>query len=492
MSGMGVQLSHVAHHVPGVDDAVQRDVVVSDITHDSRQVREGMLFVAIRGKEHDGHDFVPVAVDRGATAILVEQPQEVDVPQLVVPDTREAMAWAARAVFGMPDTALSIAGVTGTNGKTTVTHMLESILEMAGVSVGIIGTLGARIAGTPIPIVRTTPEASDLQRILAFMRDSGVQVVLMEVSSHAIELHRADAILFSVVGFTNLSQDHLDFHGDMESYFDVKRRLFDPDVSSRGVINIGDPWGARLHAEGQLESTTVSVAGSADLTVRNVAGTSAGTTFAVATRDDSVDVALPLMGEFNVSNALVAFGMALELGVDTPSIALGLSSIGTIPGRMEVVSHGGPFTVVVDYAHTPDAIAGVLGSFRSITAGRVITLVGAAGDRDREKRSIMGAAAARLSDVTIITTDNPRTEDPIEIALEVRRGAHAQPHANVEIIIDRRSAIRHGVAIAEAGDIVVILGKGHEQGQDIGSEVLPFDDRNEARDALRLQGWEPT
>lgn len=491
MAGMGVQLSQVADHIPGVSEIVGANVLISDITHDSRQVDQGTLFVAIRGELHDGHDFVAAAVDGGAGAVLVDRRQPVDVPQIVVPDTRKAMAWAARAVFGMPDDSFPLAGVTGTNGKTTVTHMLASICETAGMSAGVVGTLGSWIGAIPLPTARTTPEATDLQRILATMRDAGVQVGLMEVSSHALQLHRSDAIHFSVVGFTNLSRDHLDFHGDMEAYFEVKSRLFNAEISDHGVINVGDPWGKRLRSEARLETTTVSTSGAADLRAVNVIGTSDGTQFGVRSPEATFEIALPLFGEFNVSNALVAFAMARRLGVDEPTIAAGLSAVQPIPGRMEVIPHDGPFTVVVDYAHTPDAIGVVLRSARAFTAGRIVSVIGAGGDRDIQKRAMMGAAAVRLSDVTLITTDNPRTEDPAAIANEIRRGALAQSRAIVETILDRRSAIRRGVAIAGAGDIVVILGKGHEQGQEIGSVVLPFDDRDEARDALRAQGWEP-
>ncbi|MCL1601794.1 MAG: UDP-N-acetylmuramoyl-L-alanyl-D-glutamate--2,6-diaminopimelate ligase [Actinomycetia bacterium] len=486
---MGVPLSQIAQHVPDVTEIVGPDVLISDVVHDSREATTGTLFVAIPGENHDGHDFVTGAVESGASAILVERAQPVGVPQIVVPDARKAMAFAARAVFGMPDKHLAIAGVTGTNGKTTVTHMLESILTTAGVSVGVVGTLGARIGTTPIPTARTTPEATDLQRILGTMRDAGVRVVLIEVSSHAIELHRSDAIHFSVVGFTNLSQDHLDFHGDMEAYFAVKSRLFDSDTSDRGVINIGDQWGERLHRAADLETTTVSIAGDADVSVVNLGATAGGTSFRVVTSEDFFDVQLPLIGDFNVSNALVASGMALELGMGPSAIATGLCNVEPIRGRMEVVAHDGPFTVVVDYAHTPDAIAVVLGSLRRLAQGRVISLIGAGGDRDSAKRSIMGAIAARMSDVTLITTDNPRNEDPHAIADEIFRGADAQPNADVEIIIDRRAAIRRGISMAETGDIVVVLGKGHEQGQEAGGVTVPFDDRQEVREALRLMDW---
>ncbi|GMQ93074.1 MAG: UDP-N-acetylmuramoyl-L-alanyl-D-glutamate--2,6-diaminopimelate ligase [Acidimicrobiia bacterium] len=492
MSGMGVLLRQVAERVPGFISLAGGDVSVSDITHDSRQVRPGTLFVAIPGEQLDGHDFIGEAVERGASAVLVERVQQTSIPHILVEDTRLATAWAARAVFREPDSTLVVAAVTGTNGKTTVTHMLESILVASGVRVGIIGTLGARIDGSPVTIARTTPEATDLQRILATMRDSRVHTVLMEVSSHAIELHRSDAIVFAVVGFTNLSQDHLDFHGDMETYFDVKRRLFAPGVADTAVVNTDDPWGERLTLSSRIPSIAVSLASAADITADGLEGTAEGTSFTVHTPGGSGVVALPLVGVFNVSNALVAIGMAVELGVDLAAITEGLEGLDSIPGRMEVIPHDGPFTVVVDYAHTPDAIAVVLDSVRSAVPGRVIALVGAGGDRDRDKRSIMGATAARLSDLTVITTDNPRSEDPVAIADEVRRGAEVQPGATIEMVIDRREAIRYAVQVALPGDMVVVLGKGHEQGQDVGAEILPFDDRAEVRDALTAAGWTPS
>jgi len=488
---MGVTLRQVAKKVPGFIAVVGGDVSVSDITHDSRQVRPGTLFVAIPGELHDGHDFIDGAIERGAPAVLVEQRQPKSIPHIVVENSRLAMSWAARAVFGEPDSALVVAAVTGTNGKTTVTHMLESILDASGIRVGIIGTLGARIDGSPITIARTTPEATDLQRILATMRDSQVHTVVMEVSSHAIELHRSDAIAFAVVGFTNLSRDHLDFHGDLETYFDVKQRLFAPGVADAAVVNTDDPWGERLKSSSRISMITVSLAAAADITADGLEGTAEGTSFTVHTPEGSAAVVLPLLGVFNVSNALVAIGMAIELGVDLAAIIEGLEGLEPIAGRMEVIPHDGPFTVVVDYAHTPDAIAVVLDSVRSAVPGRLIALVGAGGDRDRDKRSIMGAAAARLSDLTIITTDNPRSEDPVAIADEVRRGAEDQPGATIEMVIDRREAIRHAVRAARKGDMVLVLGKGHEQGQDVGAEVLPFDDRAEVRDALYAAGWTP-
>ncbi len=492
MSGVGLPLSQIARHTPGVVAVFGGDTEVVEITHDSRQADQGYLFAAIPGERFNGHDFIDTALGRGASAVLVEQQQSRSIPQIVVENSRAATPWAARAIFGFPDSSMDVAGVTGTNGKTTVTHMIEAIMASAGISVGIIGTLGARINGSPMPMTRTTPEATDLQRILARMRDDRVRVVLVEVSSHAIELRRSDAIHFSVVGFTNLSQDHLDFHGDMESYFEVKRRLFASSVTDSAVINTGDPWGERLDVSSGVPTTTVSLVDDAHIHATDLSASSLGTSFTAMTPGGSVRVVLPLIGSFNVSNALVAIGMALRLGVDLPVIGRGLGELDAIPGRMEIIPHNGPFTVVVDYAHTPDGIAVVLGSVRSTVHGRVIALVGAGGDRDVDKRPIMGGTAARLSDLTIITTDNPRSEDPVAIADEVRRGAEAQPNAVIETVIDRKSAIKRGIAVARAGDMVLVLGKGHEQGQDVGTEVLPFDDRDEVRDALVEAGWVPS
>lgn len=489
---MDVSLRRVAEHLPGLISVTGGEAVVSEITHDSRQVQGGTLFVAITGEQIDGHDFIDLALGRGASALLVEREGAGTTPQIVVRDSRIAMAWAARAVFRAPDTSMRIAGVTGTNGKTTVVHMLESILQAASIPSGIIGTLGARIDGRALPSERTTPEATDLQRVLGTMRDRGVEIVVMEVSSHALVLHRSDAIHFTVVGFTNLSQDHLDFHGDMESYFEAKKRLFRPEIADRAVLNVGDPWGSRLEEEVEMPHTNVSIGGGTAITASEAVVRRYGTSFTLSTPSGEADVTLPLMGEFNVVNALVATGMALDLGTRIEFIAEGLSQVPPIPGRMEVIRHGGPFTVIVDYAHTPDAIGVVLRSVRPVVSGRLITVVGAGGDRDSEKRPLMGRAVATWSDLTIITTDNPRTENPASIAAEVHSGADIQTAGEVVTLLDRRDAIARAVSCATDGDVVLILGKGHEQGQDVGGEVLPFDDRDQAREALVAEGWELT
>lgn len=490
MSATGTALLTIAENTPDVISVKGGEAVVSDITHDSRQVREGTLFVAIAGEHFDGHDFIPSARDMGATALLVERPIPGSIPQIVVRDSRAAMAWAARAVFGSPDASMRVAGVTGTNGKTTVTYMVESILRASNTSVGVIGTLGARVNGVPIPTSRTTPEASDLQRLLGTMRDTGVEMVMMEVSSHAIALHRSDAISFAVVGFTNLSRDHLDFHGDMESYFEVKRRLFRSQVADTSVVNIDDPWGSRLVSGLRMPVTTVSTATSADISASDLVGSPDGTSFDVQTPIGGTLVRLPLAGGFNVSNALVAIGIAIDVGVGLEAVAEGLSQLNPIAGRMEIIRHTGPFTAIVDYAHTPDAIQAVLQAVGGMAPARVISVIGAGGERDEDKRSLMGGAAARSSSVVIITTDNPRSEDPASIAAEVRRGALLQGGAEVMTVLDRSAAICRAIEIAQKGDIVMVLGKGHEQGQDVGTEILPFDDRQATITALADAGWE--
>lgn len=489
MSAKDISLSEIADNLPGLLSVSRPETTVRDISHDSRQVEHGFLYVAVSGENFDGHAFIQDAMDNGATALLVDQVQDLGIPQLVVHDTRRAMAWAARSVFGEPDKAVTIAGVTGTNGKTTVIQMLESIFASCGTPAGVIGTLGASMDGSPVRISRTTPEATDLQRLLGTMRDAGATVIAMEVSSHAIELHRSDAISFSVLGFTNLSQDHLDFHGDMESYFAVKSSIFQDPPTSRAVINIDDPWGRRLAERTTLPTCTVSTHGAADVTAQEQISSTATTTFTLGMLGEQSEVVLPLVGTFNVSNALIAAGMAQELGLGITDVVEGLEAMEPIVGRMEQVVHTGPFTVIVDYAHTPEAIAVVLESAKQTSLGRVISIVGAGGDRDKEKRPLMGEAAARFSDLVLVTTDNPRTEDPASIAREVAQGARAVSGTTVEVVLDRREAIRRAVSVAGENDVILVLGKGHETGQDVGTEILPFRDQDEVRDALAAEGW---
>ena len=486
---MAVSLGRIADSLGATVAPHDRTIVVEDVTHDSRAVRPGWLFVAVRGATHDGHDHLDAAVAAGAVAVLVEEPVRPGVPRIVVPDTRAAMAPAARQVHGAPDVDLSIVGVTGTNGKTTVVHMCEAVWRSIGRPHGLVGTLGARFEGTPVPLARTTPESTDLQRLLGTMRDSGVESVAMEVSSHALELHRADAIRFLAVGFTNLSQDHLDFHATMERYLDAKRKLFEIHRASQAVVNTDDPAGRSIAATTPLPVVSVGFDEGVDWRATGVSLSPTGTRFELRGPGGSAVVDLPLAGRFNVENALVASGLLACDGVSIAEIAEGLAAIDPIPGRMEVVGHGGPFTVIVDYAHTPDAIAEVLAASRAMASGRIISVVGAGGDRDAAKRTSMGAAAASESDVTIVTTDNPRSEDPVEIARRVQEGALAAGRADVRMVLERDEAISVAIAEANPSDVVLILGKGHEQGQEIGGVMHPFDDREAARRALAAAGW---
>ena len=488
MGDAPITVAGVAASLDGVLSVSHAETVITSVTHDSRNVTTGTLFIAITGMASDGHDFIHNAIASGASALLVERPVAIDIAQIVVPDTRTAMPWAARTVHREPDLSLSIVGITGTNGKTTVVHLCESIWQAHGWKSGLIGTLGARIDGRPVPLDRTTPEATDLQALLALMRDAGADAVAMEVSSHAMDLHRADAIMFSIAAFTNLAQDHLDFHGDMESYYAAKASLFERERVREAVINIDDPAGARLASSVTIPVLSVGRSPDADVRVHGIVSTPRGTVFSLTHRGGDLDVEIPLIGSFNVSNAAVAGAIAIAEGIPHESIINGLATVSTIHGRMELVEHTGGFTVVVDYAHTPDAISEVLQAAKVAVSGRVIAVIGAAGDRDKDKRSLMGAAAVRFADLTMITSDNPRSEDPAEIAAEVRRGADAVPGSISTVVLDRGDAIRAAIDEAEAGDIVLILGKGHEKGIEANGTTTPFDDRSEAITALSERG----
>ena len=481
-------LSEIATRVPGGAAVTGDDPVITDVTHDSRAVGPGCLFVAIRGARADGHDFVAGAFAAGAAAVAVEH--AVDGPScMVVLDTRAALPWIAAAVFDNPSHRLPVVGVTGTNGKTTVTHLVEQIVIADGRTPGVVGTIGARIGDTASSISRTTPEAPRLQRLLSEMLDAGVDVAAIEVSSHALALHRVDAIRFRVAGFTNLMQDHLDFHGDMEGYFAAKASLFTTDRAEHAVIGIDDEAGMRIARTADLPITTVAISREADITASSIVGYIDASSFVVNTPLDSFPVYMPIAGRFNVQNALLATGIAFELGIAPESIARGLASVGTIPGRFErIFAAGGP-AIVVDYAHTPDAIQAVVDGARNLIEGQVIVVVGAGGDRDREKRPAMGRAAGS-ADLVILTTDNPRSEDPATILAAVRSGVAEA--ASVVEEPDRRLAIRRALQTAGPDDIVLILGKGHETGQEIAGRVEPFDDRVVAlEEAQRIIGTSP-
>ena len=440
-------------------------VEIRDLSYDARTAGPGALFFCVPGTRADGHDFAPEAVSNGAVALVVERPLELDVPQLVVDDSRRAMGVAADEFFGRPSEDLQIAAVTGTNGKTTSAFLLYAILAAAGRRPGLLGTIESRVGGERRPAIRTTPEAIDLQRAFREMLDAGDCSCAMEATSHGSELCRLDRVRFSVLVFTNLSQDHLDFHGTMERYFDAKRRLF-VEGWPPAAINVGSDWGRRL-ATDRPDALTFGFADDAEV------GPSAL---------DGID--LKLRGRFNAENALGALAAGRLLGIDDEAIARGLESVRGVPGRFESVSEGQPFEVIVDYAHKPEALQSILETARDMTSGRLICIFGCGGDRDRGKRPIMGGIASELADLVIVTSDNPRSEEPQAIIDEILAGIER----DVEVEPDRAAAIERALSEAEDGDVVVIAGKGHEQGQEFADRTIPFDDREVARDVLRRLG----
>jgi UDP-N-acetylmuramoyl-L-alanyl-D-glutamate--2,6-diaminopimelate ligase len=456
------------------------DVEVGALAYDSRTVAPGALFFCVPGFETDGHDFAADAVARGAAALVVERPLGLGVPEVVVDSVRVAMAPAAARFYGDPSAELEVVGVTGTNGKTTTAFLARALLEAAGRPCGLLGTVTSVVGGRERGVVRTTPEAIDLQRDFRAMLDGGDRACAMEVSSHALALHRTDAIHWSVTVFTNLSRDHLDFHATMEEYFVAKRELF---VAGPGasVVNVDDPYGRRLAAE-LPTAITFALDAQADWRAQDVRTGLDGSGFRVRSPVGELEVRSPLPGRFNVSNVLGALAAAVALGVD-PGVAVpALADAGRVPGRFEPVDEGQEFAVLVDYAHTPDSLENVLGAARELTGRRVLCVFGCGGDRDQGKRPLMGAIARRLADVVVVTSDNPRSEDPEAIIAQVVEGAGD----GAEAIVDRRAAIERAIGLAGPGDVVVIAGKGHEQGQELAAgRRVPFDDVTVAREALR-------
>jgi UDP-N-acetylmuramoyl-L-alanyl-D-glutamate--2,6-diaminopimelate ligase len=463
------------------------DVEISALAYDNRAVTPGTLFFCVPGFTRDGHDFAPDAIARGAAALVVARPLGLGVPEVLVDDVRGAMAVAAARFHGDPTAELAVVGITGTSGKTTTTHLVRHLLESAGRPCGLLGGVTTVVGGAERPAVRTTPEAIDLQATFRAMLAGGDRACAMEVSSHALELRRIDGTRFAVAAFTNLSQDHLDFHPDMETYFAVKRRLFGAefDVGTR-IVMVDDAWGRQL-AHG-LDDVVVTVSledPSADWSVRQHCSGLGGNAFTVCSPAGEAAVELPLRGRFNAANALVALAAGQALGLKLPAMAGALADVAPVPGRVQAVEEGQGFALLVDYAHKPGALEKVLQSAREVASGRVLVVFGAGGDRDRAKRPLMGEIAARLADVAIVTSDNPRSEDPDAIIDEIFTGI-PRGAPNVVRDADRRAAIHRVVALARPGDVVVIAGKGHEQGQEFaGGRKEPFDDVAVAREALR-------
>jgi UDP-N-acetylmuramoyl-L-alanyl-D-glutamate--2,6-diaminopimelate ligase len=455
-----MQLGRLIAALAPTDVVGRAAVEIRDLAYDTREVVGGALFFCVPGAKVDGHELAPEAVAAGAAALVVERPLDVAVPQLVVADVRGAMPRAAVEFFGDPSAELEIAGVTGTNGKTTTAFLLRSILEAAGRPSGLLTNVERRVGGEVRPAALNTPEAIDLQRLLREMLDAGDRSCVMEATSIASSMGRLEGTRFAALVFTNLTQDHLDFHGSMEEYFEAKRRLFATGVPA--AVNVGDPYGRRLAAElpGVL---TFGLEADADVGPEALAG-----------------IDLKLRGGFNVENALAAVAAARLLRIDDAAIARGIEAVEGVPGRFEAVDEGQPFTVIVDYAHTPDALAIVLRTARELARGRLLCVFGAGGDRDREKRPLMGRVVAELADLAIVTSDNPRSEDPLAIVADVVGGAEG-----LAVEPDRRTAIARALELAREGDVVLLAGKGHEQGQEIAGRKYPFDDREVARETLR-------
>jgi UDP-N-acetylmuramoyl-L-alanyl-D-glutamate--2,6-diaminopimelate ligase len=479
--------------VPGLRSVspTPEPIEITGLAYDSRQVRVGTLFFCITGYERDGHDFAAAAVAGGAAALVVERPLGLGVPELLVESSRASMGSLAARFYGEPTSELRVIGVTGTNGKTTTAHLVRALLEAGGEPCGLLGTVGSVIAGSQRPATRTTPEAIDLQADFRAMLDGGERSCAMEVSSHALSLGRTDGTHFAAALFTNLTQDHLDFHDTMEDYFKAKRLLFAaPGITRPGiaVVNLDDPYGRRLAAE--LEQVvTFAIDTDADYRARDVQIDLDGSRLELHTPAGTRTLSLPLPGRFNVSNALAALAVTHSLGVDLDTLVAALERGVRVPGRVEPVDEGQGFAVLVDYAHTPDSLQNVLSTAHEVGHGRVICVFGAGGDRDRGKRPLMGEIGARLADVLLVTSDNPRSEDPEAIIAEIMVGASSAPRPPgappVAAEVDRRAAIERAVALAERGDVLVIAGKGHEQGQELADGVkVPFDDVTVAREAL--------
>lgn len=454
----------------------------------SDQVKPGDLFIALPGAHTHGSRFIGQAKDRGAVAVLTdsEGAHSSQLPTLVVDSPREILGTFASWFYGAPSEQLCVMGVTGTNGKTTTTYFAEAAARAAGATTGLIGTVETRIDSRVLKSERTTPEAPQLQALLAEMVSAGVSHVAMEVSSHALALGRVSGTTFASAGFTNLSQDHLDFHGDMESYFQAKAMLFAEDFTKNAVINVDDAYGRRLFENLDLAVLAISSQGPADWYAEKIECTASGSTATIVDpfgRTYPMSIKIP--GRYNIDNALMAIALASSTGLDTAALVEGLSKLDGVPGRMERIDLGQPFSVVVDYAHTPDAVESLLGQLRTVTTGKIIGVLGCGGDRDAAKRPLMGRALAQGCDVAILTSDNPRSEDPISILTQMESGAREVSSARVMVEADRRVAITQAIALAQPGDCVVIAGKGHEQGQEVNGVITAFDDRQVAREAIK-------
>jgi len=481
-------LEEALAEIPGIELRGGAQVSLRGISYDSRLVKKGHLFVAIKGETTDGALFIPQAAQRGACAIAAEEYRDCDddIPFLKVADARRFLAEVSRVFYQDPAPKLKLVAVTGTNGKTTTSFLADEIFRQAGFRSCLVGTVGMKIAGRPFPSERTTPEASDLTMFLRRSVDAGCTHGVLEVSSHALALKRVFGTRFTVGVFSNLTPDHLDFHHDMESYYQAKRLLFVPEGENRieaAVINVDDPYGRRLVSEIPGPVVSYGMTAPANIHVLECSPRMDGTHLCLATHQGEIDVETRLVGRPNVYNIMAAVGAAQALDIVPDAIRLGIEKLAGVPGRMEIIDQGQPFTIIVDYAHTPDALDNLLETVTQLNHRRVITVFGCGGDRDRIKRPVMGRIAGAKSDYVIATSDNPRSEDPDQILAEIEAGLRDAP-APYQMIPDRRKAIETALKTAESGDVIVIAGKGHEDYQIIGTRAYPFDDRRVARDFL--------
>jgi UDP-N-acetylmuramoyl-L-alanyl-D-glutamate--2,6-diaminopimelate ligase len=481
-----IPLADLIERLPGAVFTGDPGLSISEVTHDSRRSGPGALFVAIRGLSTDGNAFVASARKKGALAVCSEAAASPGIPWIQVPDAREALAVLSAAVLGDPARSLDLVGVTGTNGKTTTAYLIDAALRAAGETVGLVGTVEYRVGDRLIEASRTTPESSDLQALFREMVDAGCRRAVLEVSSHSLALKRVHGCRFKVAVFTNLTRDHLDFHGDMDAYFAAKRLLFDTLLREDGhaIVNRDDDRAEELVHASRGRVWTYSLSEPADLMVEDLTLALDGTRIRVRTPLGPFEVRTHLMGRFNVRNVLAALGAGLALDVPREALLRGLGSLKGVPGRLERVSAGQDFTVIVDYAHTDDALKNLLETVRELEPRRLITVFGCGGDRDPTKRPLMGAVASRMSDVVILTSDNPRSEPPEAILDEIRRGIPASRADSTFMIPDRREAIAKALEMGSEGVVVVIAGKGHESYQVLRDRTVPFDDRQVARDIL--------
>ncbi len=491
-----MQLGELLNNIKALEVAGNKQIEIKGITHNSKSVKPGYLFVAIKGFQTDGHKYIKDALEAGASAIVVQDRTSVPAGTagILVEDTREALGLLASAFYNFPSKKMRLVGVTGTNGKTTTSYLINSIFRREGYKVGLVGTIANYIGDKKLDVQHTTPEAHQLQELFREMVNEGVQAAVMEVSSHALSLNRVTGTEFDVGVFTNLTQDHLDFHSNMEEYFQAKLGLFkslgqgSKKFPKFAVINKDDPYSKRIIPECKVPVLTYGLSEDADVRAVEVYAREHGSTFKVISKYGSDILNLKLGGLFNVYNALAAYAVGLGSGIGRETLAVSLENLKGVPGRFEMIECGQDFTVVVDYAHTPDGLENILKAARAISQGRLITVFGCGGDRDRTKRPLMGKIAGQYSDLTIITSDNPRTEDPVKIINDIEAGLKGTVNpARYHVIPDRRDAIEAAITEALAGDFVIIAGKGHEDYQILGHKKVHFDDREEARKIIKAK-----